>query len=158
MPRGVTLVMQSVVMQLDGLFGIFWFFLLLLIGVLIALFAMAIGGIIVAGLSLPALFVLPTVRHPLVTFAESIRDVRIESIVSLRFVGVYLLFIYAYGVSLIFFTAWLAESMGTIQVLVFSWQSDLLAALVATVTIGVGTFLLAVELGLKNGFALSSSG
>ena len=119
-------------MGLQGLVGILQFFLFLVIAILIILAVMFIGGLLVTCVSIPALFVLPTVRRHFVTLTEKTSGVRPNSITNWRFVGAYLLFVYVYGFALLLTPPMIAEYGTT-----YGWFP---VAAVLTL-LGVGTLL-----------------
>lgn len=101
-------------MALESLLGILELVLLWLAVVAIVFFVIFVGGVLVAAVSLPTTVVLPTVRRHLLTLTESVTGVRPDSITDWRFAGVYFVFVYAYGLSLILGSAWLAETLPAI--------------------------------------------
>lgn len=64
---------------------------------LVAFVSMIFGGLLTAEVSLPVLYVLPTVRRQFVAVTEKIWDDQVDSVVDRRFIGAYVLAIHIYG-------------------------------------------------------------
>lgn len=98
-------------MALNGLLGILKLVALWLVVVAIVLAVVFVGGVLVVAVTLPATLALPTVRRQFVALTEHVTDVRPDSVTDWRFVGVYAVCVFAYGLTLLVGSAALAESL-----------------------------------------------
>lgn len=108
---------------------------------LTVLAVMAFGGLLVACVSFPTLFALPTIRQQLVTLTEKVFSVRLESIINWRFIVIYVVFIEAYGMTLFTTSAMLAESLRVTYWPVPQSLAGRVAAVAAIVFVGAGFVL-----------------
>jgi hypothetical protein len=110
---------------MESLLGILELVLLWLAALAIVFGVIFVGGALVAAVSMPVTLILPTVRSHLLTLTENVTGVRPDSITDWRFLGAYFLFVYAYGLSLILGSAWLAETLPAIERLLSAGRAGL---------------------------------
>lgn len=128
-------------MPFEGVSGLVWLILFFVAVLLIALTVTVIGGVLVALVSLPLLYLLPTVRDHLITLAEEVFSVQIDSLGNWRFITTYVLFIEFYGFSLLILFASLIESLPAVAERIPPGAVDLPPLLALGGLLGAGLFL-----------------
>lgn len=128
-------------MPLDAVSGLVWLILFFVAVLLIVLAVIVIGGVLVALVSLPLLYILPTVRHHFIILTEEVFSVQIDSLANWRFITTYVLFIEFYGFSLLILIASLIESLPAIAGRIPPGAVDLPPLLAIGGLLGAGLFL-----------------
>jgi hypothetical protein len=100
-------------MLFGGLVGLLQLALVFLVVVVIVFAVMLFGGLLVAAVSLPALWLLPAVRRQFVGFTGRAWGTEVESLTECRFVTVYVFLVETVGVALVLSGAATAEFLGS---------------------------------------------
>ncbi|WP_224268874.1 hypothetical protein [Haloprofundus salinisoli] len=112
-------------MELGGLFetlrellvllvGGLGFFLFFLVVALLVFAVILLGGVVITSVSMPVLYVLPTVRYRFVSLTERVSGREVNSLFDWRFVSVYVLAVASFGVGLVFAAVVFAVTVGTL--------------------------------------------